>query len=322
MKPLKLIIIFISTFLSINLFAGTNPLISPKNGNTIIDVGILHPQSNYQVNIPKEWVDTDTDVTNIEQLILSSPRILSEKWDCEKDFLGRENCTQDAVTCDTNIQRTSGSSKKTTKTITEEYNIDPKLKAEMEAEKKDPDTNIYYAYFSEDNPSLFGVTNMFYFDKKSCGTGNVSNGDFKDCVRAQGFNYTYCGYPITPPGIIKNDKGQYCVRQKYENYLEWCRGDGNDGSWAIYKCSYRFNKDGSEKPLCNKGFIEKDGHCVKEYTYYTYSCPDDDKNEYDKVWKGPVVDSGGDCLGQCGSNGCSCNSENPPSGNCVRESYT
>lgn len=83
------------------------------------------------------------------------------------------------------------------------------------------------------------------------------------------------------------------------------------------------------------------GYCELKYIWYEYVCPNENGiksfenagkvppfdrsdiyNENMIPWKGPIVNTGGDCGGSCGSYGCSCNSPTPPEGNCVRPKYT
>lgn len=79
-----------------------------------------------------------------------------------------------------------------------------------------------------------------------------------------------------------------------------------------------------EEFVCPEDFIPIDGLdsenslCKKDYVYYTYECPTK-KNQYDFEWNGPLVQTGADCLGQCGPSGCVCNEEEPPAGNCIQE---
>jgi hypothetical protein len=64
-----------------------------------------------------------------------------------------------------------------------------------------------------------------------------------------------------------------------------------------------------EKTNCPIGFIEKNDTCVKEYSYFEYSCPKDFE----------IKNKGIDCKGVCGPNGCSCNSEIAPENNCYKK---
>jgi len=101
--------------------------------------------------------------------------------------------------------------------------------------------------------------------------------------------------------------------------------------WAIPKkpvwCPSGYTDNGNHycytKPIsCPSGFkLSKDKtYCYNDYTYYTYSCPND-KNQYGISWEGPKITTGGDCLGNCGSYGCSCNSSTPPAHNCMRNTF-
>lgn len=79
------------------------------------------------------------------------------------------------------------------------------------------------------------------------------------------------------------------------------------------------------KYVCPDDFVSKDninsenGFCIKEYYFYTYSCKKDE-NAYGFKWVGPLIQTGEDCLGNCGESGCICNSATPPMGNCIQES--
>lgn len=63
-----------------------------------------------------------------------------------------------------------------------------------------------------------------------------------------------------------------------------------------------------------------DNRCQLDYIYYDYTCPDD-VSELGFEWNGPLLDTGLDCLGSCGAQGCECNSATPPAQNCRRDSY-
>ena len=84
----------------------------------------------------------------------------------------------------------------------------------------------------------------------------------------------------------------------------------------------KIEKNGSF--YCPENFVpidaldSKDSLCKKEYTYYTYECPSK-VNQYDFEWKGPLVKTGADCMGECGPNGCVCNSAEAPVSNCIQE---
>lgn len=92
---------------------------------------------------------------------------------------------------------------------------------------------------------------------------------------------------------------------------------------TIYK--NKFLKNGEY--VCPESYIEldyhnlKEGVCKKDYSYYSYSCSSEDKNEYNLSWKGPLLDTGSDCMGECGLNGCICNNKMPPANNCLRENF-
>jgi len=148
-------------------------------------------------------------------------------------------------------------------------------------------TNLpaWYSPVNENNVISFG---------KYCGKANVPDGDFKYCVRWQGSgrnhdNIHWCGYPTQSPWYsdsslppkIYYDKSsrQYCKRIEYGHNLEWCRGGGNDGSWAKYECSESYDSNGNLttfKRTCPSYAPHKDGnYCYRNvsYNYYEYRCP-------------------------------------------------
>ena len=67
---------------------------------------------------------------------------------------------------------------------------------------------------------------------------------------------------------------------------------------------------------CPYGYKDYGSECRRYYTYYHYYCYNQ-VNEWGNNWIGPQ-NSGYDCGGSCGYNGCYCNSWNPPSNNCRR----
>ncbi len=83
------------------------------------------------------------------------------------------------------------------------------------------------------------------------------------------------------------------------------------------------NYETTTQVTCPSTFIsDGTGNCRKEYSWYSYKCDTVNQNVYGQHWNGPVLDTGEDCLGQCGPFGCVCNSSTPPSKNCVRGMWT
>jgi len=142
----------------------------------------------------------------------------------------------------------------------------------------DSDKTVYWAYLESDtsaSKSVVGVDGVFYFSTHYCGKDNVKDSTFQKCASNHGGAAVGCGSAVTPPLMIKNNDGIWCKRVDYDNYLEWCGGGGNDGSWGKYECSSAYDSDGNIKKICEKHYkLDNHDRCYKNisYNYYTYGC--------------------------------------------------
>lgn len=130
------------------------------------------------------------------------------------------------------------------------------------------------------------------------------------------------------------EKKEFCLKD--ENGNENCPSNAMQCNEEIEKSSGISTKH--EKSIivnkskingeykCLEGYIDingldsEKGKCKKEYSYYTYSC-ENEENKLGINWKGVLISTGSDCKGECGPFGCVCNDKNPPKENCFRENY-
>lgn len=353
MRVLKYI--FIMMFLTCSAFSATNNLLKQKsNESSIIDIGFNAPKGEYNPNIPKEWISEDPLTTEIQRLLDPRSRILSEKIDCEIDYLGRENCPVQMESCVGGDQTDDGTSQRVDKTS---YTNKIKISTSR-AEAQNPNSlkgqyklsptggkvdgsrfNIEYEYNRSggalpDPNALFDAgyqlngkfaAKMFHFGSGCGGMTVLPVPDQIITVVAGGSNVQKRGFTKNCIQTISSGNGDYAVvlaiwdtKPTSLRYHcdDYCLfGNPNDPGFGFWKWGCPTNY------VDNDGIISEVGTCRKDYSYYKYSCPND-RNTYDLPWLGPVVDSGNDCDGLCGPSGCVCNSPTPPTNNCIRDTYT
>ena len=321
-----------------------------KNDN-IIDIGIRNPSNSQSIKIAKIKQEIDPTLTEIPKVVLNKERNITNEATCLIDELGHENCPNDLVQCRAQQQQTNGYS-----TAHHQHREVPSIYNPPE----DPDEIIrhynqipYVSYNSNKTASINpsgafnegaytyheqnGQRRVFYLkfnnmDERVLLCVNNSeiyysdpNGNLADGSKSCGYiyntsnKYGYSGtYEFTP----SNGDTIYWAALNYHGphggsvYIYSCPAD-KPLNWNTMKC-----EPANGTYSCPQGFrLSADKtYCYNDYTYYTYSCPTD-RNEYGQEWEGPIISTGGDCLGNCGSYGCSCNSATPPNGNCVRNTF-
>lgn len=336
-------ILFYSCLIVLSLNA--NELIKKPN-SPIIDIGYTQPQKSYSPTIAPDWVYYSTLTRITDKLIQTKERILSEKYDCETDYLGRENCSIQQTDCTAQLQQDDGIAVLKKKTIT------------VNKIRKETSTNISNTIEGDRLiPSNLGAYTGTLFTLKYGSTGFYNPQQmFNDGYQKDGkfamkmFNFgsgwgIFAIFPIPNKVSVIQNKGAILnigsTASVWPNAListpdatfatilvEW----NNIPSSLSYSCddycmiSKPTNVLGITNWECPETFVDADGiksesgKCKKEYSYYEYKCKTD-TNNYDRPWIGPVKDAGGDCQGQCGPYGCVCNSPTPPKNNCVRDDF-
>lgn len=324
-----------------------------EDDSNIVDIGYKFPKSDYQNFIAKELKSFDPLIQEEFGFFNVKARELSEEYDCEIDYLGRENCPVQTNQCIGVGEYDRGYSVKNEKT-----NFTNKIKIAVErSEALDPNTiegdyklpptggkvngsrfNLVYDHSSsgrslpdphvlyENGYQLNGKFAMKLFSFGS-GCGGLSVIPISTTVEKLidgGSTVSNIGYRSNCQQTISSGNGKYAVALLVWDTIpdsliyhcdDYClMGKPDDDSFGFYTYACPTNYIDSD------GIISADGMCKKKYTYYTYKCYDD-KNTYDLPWIGPTLDSGTDCDGVCGGYECECNSNTPPAGNCVRETF-
>lgn len=345
---LKKVLIGSITICSV-LFGYVSNLI--KNDN-IIDIGIKNPSKTQNIKISKIKVETNPTLTEIPNVVLDKERNITDMATCLIDKLGHENCPNNLVQCQTQQEKTNGYSTvhnrhiespsihispENPDEIIRHYNTIPYVSYNSNKTKntnpsgafnegaytyheQNGKKRIFYLKFNKiDERTMLCINNKeIYYSSKN---GNLANGS-KNC----GHIYSTAdiwGYSGTYEFNVNNGDTIYWAALNFHGpsggsvYIYSCPAN-KPLNWSTMKCE---PKGGEYR--CPTGFkLSADkSYCYNDYKYYTYSCPTN-SNEYGQTWKGPVKNTGGDCLGNCGSYGCSCNNATPPDGNCVRDNFT
>ena len=87
-------------------FGAVSELVDPGS-NQIIDFGYNKKSKDNKLTVPKEWINSATLAKKIDSIIITKSREVTN-FDCETDYLGRENCTEQAVECPANLVRDDG----------------------------------------------------------------------------------------------------------------------------------------------------------------------------------------------------------------------
>ena len=347
MKTLKIIAILY--MFSITFLGASDALLKNKEGESnIIDIGYKYPKTNYNPTIPKELVSSDPLEEFVDNLLDQRGRVLSEKYDCEIDYLGRENCPIQSNVCEGEGQFDRGVSNKIDrtvyklkeqKTVPREESLNPNQIAgdyKLAPNYGNVDGsrfNILYSHSAKGGklPSAQTLYNegyqkdgkfamrIFNYGSGWGGIGIIPSPDRITTIVNSG---STVGTPAS--WQIKSGNGNYAVAvaewdsipsslsYRCDDYCLIGKPDDNSFGFSTYTCPSDY--------LDADGIISESGQCKKEYSYYEYSCKTD-KNLYDLPWIGPIIDAGGDCEAVCGDYGCSCNSATPPLDNCTRDTY-
>ena len=332
-----------------NLFGYVSNLI---NNSNIIDIGKQQEGANDITKISKIKVTVTPNMQEISPFIKSTARNIIDVKTCLTDKFGHENCPNDMVKCNAQQKTTNGYSTVHNRHIeVASIHYLPESPDDIIGNYK----NLPYVSYnslktSEVNPSgVFnegaytyqeqnGKKRIFYFkfnkiDERamlclnnseiyySSPNGNLADGSKK------------CGY-IYKKNDVWGYSGTYKFTPSNGDTIYWAAlnySGPHGGSVNIYSCplnkplnwnTMKCEPNKNEEYKCPNGFkLSADKtYCYNDYKYYTYSCPTD-TNMYGQSWEGPKISTGGDCLGNCGSYGCSCNSATPPNKNCIRDNF-
>lgn len=284
--------ILIIMLASLSLFGATNQLLKQVTGS-IVDIGYQNPKTSYQQTVVKEWATYDMLLKEINNVIFTKARVI-ENFDCETDYLGRENCTEQSQTCIKNMETSDGYATKFQKILLA-------TSTKTQVAKNSCTSNDYTA-----------CENESYFIP-GCLWGWHLAANWYGCGKAFSVHphhwtdYGYFGDDYTTPKNILDSWGSVRNEFTYKPY-NTCL----DYNTVKYTC----HPDFKIKKLADGSYT-----CEKRYSYSEYKCFED-TNIYDRHWTGPVVNSGGDCNGQCVGYDCKCNPETPPKDNCVRGNFT
>ena len=334
----------------VNSFAYVSNLI---NNDNIVDIGKVKPSENSVKKISKIPILTNPNLKQVPALVLNSERNIKNQATCVTDFLGHENCPNDMITCNSKIEYSNGYAQAHTKIVKlpkhyiySHSNVALSKSASavagatvsqtLQCETGQP---IDIKVFTEDLNFKINISNAK--------TGKTYYNANQVEVVDPGYDSKVNTFEVKIPynSYFKNAKSTLDGKKKFKYVIVnkgikihydksakfntpvlvkvWVKEAGRAGSKkmgysikcfhkSVKKyCSYNYFKDDPKNP---------DNTCYNKYTYYTYSCPTD-KNIYNKQWTGPHIATGGDCLGECGSYGCKCNSSTPPAKNCVRTNF-
>ena len=273
-------------------FGAVSELVDPGS-NQIIDFGYNKKSKDNKLTVPKEWINSATLAKKIDSIIITKSREVTN-FDCETDYLGRENCTEQAVECPANLVRDDGIATKINQVT---------IRNATKVAVTSCTPNSYTACYTTPPYFINGCQWGWYLaiNWKGCGYSHFEHPFHWDTYGYYGDNFQ----------AVVNKRNQIGAKKRYtysyKAYETCLRTD-----------TYRITCPTDYKPhnLGNGNF-----ECRKEYSYYKYTCKED-VNTYDKEWNGPFVDPGIDCQGQCGPYGCVCNSSTPPKNNCSRNNFT
>ena len=137
---------------------------------------------------------------------------------------------------------------------------------------------------------IFTINDRYTFYRK--GFGRIAS------IKLSGSEPVCTTSPICPDGEVLQYRGStpICISQEF---LYYCK----EGKELVPNTAICMN-DG----FCEDGFINYDGKCIRDYTYFKYFCP----VGYE------ISEEGIDCEGSCGFDDCLCNTKIPPANNCKK----
>jgi len=328
--------------MTLSLLASTSTLVDPKTGK-INDIGYNMTNKPSKTFIPKVWQDIQPSIVEVEKMIQMSARELTQKENCVGDILNHEYCPTDNVQCPGSIEYKKGTATLVKKTI---------FKAK---EKREVPYNTGTLIADQFIPPNCGSIDGAQFSAQYNTYSSSLNGqdlynkgyklpDGRFAVKMFSFG-SGCGgftlYPVPDEIQVLQQNGSSVARVGSSSCCSNTISSGNGASASIlaiwnsipsgmsYVCDdyCLIGKPASDTfgfytYSCPADFQDMgNGQCKKEYSYYQYSCQEE-YNDYNQTWKGPLVDTGGDCQGNCSGYGCICNSATPPDKNCARDFWT
>jgi len=302
----------------------------------IVDIG--RTSTYLEVEVAKEKIFRDPDITIVPGSIVYADRLQSEKMDCMKDYIGTEICQESQEDCISSEVFNNGYSvlHHVTKDY-EKYCGSDQIREDdrcyydgnYNGIKEFPEIIYDYKTYEEREPIYSTFIGVWY--------------RFPIIAEIITYLASHSGSVSTNIQNISNTVGNGPNKLAAASTTYWTEQDRKDRPWIKLANGY-LCADGSlavstelgslclERP-CEEGYIkdyvgycykplhcpsltteQEDGSCKMEYDYYTYHCPDDG-GEYELKWN--IINSGEDC----GNPSCT-NSSIPPSNNCVRNDYT
>jgi hypothetical protein len=331
-------------FLPISLF-GANPLLKSQG---IVDIGKVSEYS--RIEVPKEYISVEPNILSAPNQIIYSPRIQSELFACEIDFLGTTICPVEKIECETNEEYQDGYSTKHTTTKSFVQICPPntiKVGAKCYADENNDGIKDYTYYHLASSKRVWSTSlrwaqkvehtisknlkpysyiKITHRSRKAC---DNDRNYFKVKVNGKITINRNCrsGVNISNVQVYKNSTSNYrSVDLYYSDQHGWLGGDSTTLTEYTYELisqppiGFIIEEVGSTfysytNTRCpNDTTLQSDGSCKMTYDWYSYHCPLE-TNYYEKGWV--VVDSGGDC----GHSSC-VNSSTPPANNCVRVNYS
>ena len=322
------------------------------NNKNIVDIGIESPIEKGVTKIAKIKVEKEPRKVEVPKVVLNAQRNIIDEKTCLIDELGHENCPNDLEQCREWYEYSRGYSHLHTRIITKP------LERISTTQEDAVNKNEFYGtwHILPNHGAIDGIKATIHADVTYKAHGNFPSPEqmYKDGWNYQGkfamklFNFGsgYGGmsvYPLPDKCVMIANGGSVIDMHPtfpQESDRMYIVNSGN-GQYATVLCTWDHiptqpihfecddyclaGKPGSPtgywKWGCNPPYKEKNGKCVLKYSYYTYTCPTG-RNEYNESWFGPLISTGGDCLGDCGGWGCVCNSPTPPARNCARENFT
>lgn len=320
LKYLFLLLIFISNVAN----AGTNTLINKGNG--IVDIGSINTIKSGAAFYEKKTISIAALSRLIDREILPVKRKEDIK-DCLSDPYGHETCSEELTSCNDNANYNAGSATKhigkdTIPTISSNisYRLNSTLPIYGETSAW-PEPLKSYSIKNDNYNFKFYAANSdnykFSIEIDNYGKYSIDNGEFKNITSWKEVN-SFTKYlskgehtiQISGDGDQHTDGTAITIKNSAGNLIWNTRTGGQN--ITIYTCPIGYYK-------LNNSICEKD------YIYYTYSCPTD-IDQYGNSWKGPLVNSGGDCQGngvsQSKGGVCPNAGPTPPAHNCMRYNYS
>ncbi|WP_294961509.1 hypothetical protein [Sulfurimonas sp.] len=259
----------------------------------IVDIG--HKEESSEIEVPKERIISEPNMSTSENKLTYQKRIQSEKFDCETDFLGTETCTQQQTVCPSYGEYEDG------------YSV-ASIGSKIIYTSKTTTTSTASSYYGS-----WSTANRFWRERKSAKGWNTF--DLPNSSNLVG--------GVTIP--LSRNAGSLSATKVWSSYyggyidftVSFSSRSGGRGSDMYFSTSIRRYYPAITTTIvsCPSGYSEAEGTgsnaCKKTitYTYYNYLCSTE-TNELGQSFS--PIDGGGTTT----------TSAIPPSNNCVRLNYT